>query len=36
LFKAARKGKNKLVSAVVAAEFVPNFEEGYVKPPQQA
>jgi hypothetical protein len=34
MFKAARKGKNKLVSVVVAAEveFVEN--GGYTKPPQ--
>jgi hypothetical protein len=35
IFKAARKGKNKLVSIVLASEFDYKNEGGFVKPPQQ-
>jgi hypothetical protein len=34
MFKAARKGKNKLVSIVVAAKMVSVKKGGLVKPPQ--
>jgi hypothetical protein len=35
IYKAARKGKNKLVSVVIAFEFEFEMKGGFVKPPQQ-
>jgi hypothetical protein len=35
IFKAARKGKNKLVSVVLASELDSMNKGGFVKPPQQ-
>ena len=35
LFKATRKGKNKLVSIVFDPEVTPKEKEGFVKPSQQ-
>jgi hypothetical protein len=35
IYKAARKGKNKLVSIVIASKFEFEMKGGFVKPPQQ-
>jgi hypothetical protein len=35
LFKVARKGKNKLVSAVIETEATSGRKGGFAKPPQQ-
>jgi hypothetical protein len=35
IFKAARKGKNKMVSVVLASDMDSTSKGGFVKPPQQ-